>query len=167
MRTNGKTHGYGGDMDFRERVYVGEIFRGLWITIRHVLRNIFHMKDMPTVQYPEQKPVYSDRFRGRHRLMQRDDGSPRCVACMMCSTVCPADCIHITAAEHPDPSIEKYPERFDIDLLRCVYCGLCEEACPCDAIRMDTGIYEIVADSREKFFVNKEFLLNDDTHGTL
>ncbi len=167
MKTNGKAHGYGEDMSPVERVYVGEVLRGLWITIKHLLRNIFYMKDMPTVQYPEEKLSYSDRFRGRHRLMQRDDGSPRCVACMMCSTACPADCIHITAAEHPDPTIEKYPEKFEINLLRCVYCGLCEEACPCDAIRMDTGIYEIVADARESFFVNKEFLLNDVTHGTL
>ena len=99
-------------------------------------------------------------------FMKRDDGSPRCVACMMCSTVCPADCIKIVAGEHPDPSIEKFPLTFEIDLLRCVYCGLCEEACPCDAIRMDTGIYEIAADSREKFVVDKEFLLNNDTEGT-
>jgi NADH-quinone oxidoreductase subunit I len=118
------------------------------------------------MQYPEEKRVYSERFRGRHRLMQREDGTPRCVACQMCSTYCPADCIHITAAESPDPAIEKYPAIFDIDLLRCVYCGLCEEACPCDAIRLDTGIYEIAADSREKFVVGKEFLLHNRTDGT-
>jgi NADH-quinone oxidoreductase subunit I len=152
---------------FRESIYLWEILRGLGITMRHLLRNIFRTGEMPTVQYPEQHRAYSQRFRGRHRLMQRSDGSPRCVACMMCSTVCPADCIHIEAGEHPDPSIEKFPERFEIDLLRCVYCGLCEEACPCDAIRMDTGIYEIAADSRDRFIVNKEFLLTNDKDGTL
>ena len=151
---------------FRESLYLWEILRGLGVTARHLIRNIFHTSEMPTLQYPEEKRVYGERFRGRHRLMQRDDGSPRCVACQMCSTVCPADCIEITGAEHPDPEIEKYPETFVIDLLRCVYGGLCEEACPCDAIRMDTGIYEIAADQREKFVVDKEFLLNNTTDGT-
>jgi len=146
----------------RESLYVWEIIRGLSITARHLLRNLVRMSDMPTMQYPDERRVYSDRFRGRHRLMKREDGSPRCVACMMCSTVCPADCIEIVAGEHPDPAVEKFPESFEIDLLRCVYCGLCEEACPCDAIRMDTGIYEIVADTREKFVVNKEFLLDHE-----
>jgi NADH-quinone oxidoreductase subunit I len=154
-------------MSLRESLYIFEVVRGLATTMKHLVRNVLHMGRMPTMQYPEEKRVYSSRFRGRHRLMKREDGSPRCVACMMCSTVCPADCIHIVAAEHPDPGIEKYPASFDIDLLRCVYCGLCEEACPCDAIRMDTGIYEIAADSREKFVVNKEFLLENDKDGTL
>ena len=154
-------------LTWRESIYFWEILRGLVVTARHLIRNIFHTSDMPTMQYPEEKRVYSDRFRGRHRLMQRADGSPRCVACQMCSTVCPADCIAIEAAEHPDPEIEKYPATFTIDLLRCVYCGLCEEACPCDAIRLDTGIYEIAADSREKFLVDKEFLLHNTTDGTL
>lgn len=162
----GKVHGYGGRMTLWERLYLGEIFRGLGITIRHVIRNLLHTGDMPTVQYPEEHRTYSPRFRGRHRLMKREDGTPRCVACMMCSTACPADCIHIVAEEHPDPAIEKAPASFEIDLLRCVYCGLCEEACPCDAIRMDTGIYEIAADSREKFYVDKDFLLNNTTDGT-
>ncbi len=152
---------------FRDAGYLWEILRGLGITMKHLVRNLRHTDEMPTMQYPEEKRVYSDRFRGRHRLMKREDGSVRCVACQLCSTVCPADCIEIEAAEHPDPSIEKYPESFTIDLLRCVYCGLCEEACPCDAIRMDTGIYEIAADSREKFVVDMDFLLDNDTDGTL
>ena len=152
---------------FRDSIFLWEILRGLGVTARHLVRNILRTDEMPTMQYPEQKRVYGERFRGRHRLMKREDGSPRCVACMMCSTVCPADCIEIIGAEHPDPTIEKYPLTFDIDLLRCVYCGLCEEACPCDAIRLDTGIYEIAADSREKFVVDKDFLLNNDTDGTL
>jgi NADH-quinone oxidoreductase subunit I len=152
---------------FRESIYLWEVLRGLGITMRHLMRNILHTRQMPTLQYPEEHRQYSARFRGRHRLVPREDGSPRCVACMMCSTVCPADCIEIVGAEHPDPKIEKYPLTFDIDLLRCVYCGLCEEACPCDAIRMDTGIYEIAADSRDKFYVNKEFLLTNDKDGTL
>jgi len=151
---------------FRDKIYFWEILRGLGVTVRHLVHNILHTDDMPTMQYPEEKRVYGPRFRGRHRLMQREDGSPRCVACQMCSTVCPADCITIEGAEHPDPAIEKFPESFDIDLLRCVFCGLCEEACPCDAIRMDTGIYEIAADSREKFVVDKDFLLNDNSRGT-
>lgn len=153
--------------NLRESLYLWEIVRGLGITIKHLLRNILRTSEMPTMQYPDEKRVYGQRFRGRHRLMQREDGSPRCVACMMCSTVCPADCIAIVAAEHPDPKIEKYPASFQIDLLRCVYCGLCEEACPCDAIRMDTGIYEIAADKREKFVVDKDFLLNNESDGTL
>ena len=154
-------------MSWRDSIYVWEILRGLGVTVKHLVRNVFHTDDMPTMQYPEEKRVYSDRFRGRHRLTQREDGSPKCVACQMCSTYCPADCIEIVGAEHTDPEIEKYPLTFEIDLLRCVYCGLCEEACPCDAIRLDTGIYEIAADSREKFIVDKDFLLNNRTDGTL
>ena len=151
---------------FRDSIFLWEILRGLGVTVRHLVRNILRTDEMPTMQYPEEKRVYGERFRGRHRLMKREDGSPRCVACQMCSTYCPADCIEIIGAEHPDPTIEKYPLTFDIDLLRCVYCGLCEEACPCDAIRMDTGIYEIAADNREAFVVDKEFLLNNDKDGT-
>lgn len=147
-------------LNFWERTYLLPIFQGMGITLRHLLTNLFRADQMQTVSYPDQKKTMPKGYRGKHRLTQRDDGSVKCVACMMCVTACPADCIHIEAAEHDNPAVEKFPEIFEIDLLRCVYCAYCVEACPCDAIRMDSGIYTIFATKREDFLIDKEGLLN-------
>ncbi|MEM1023492.1 MAG: NADH-quinone oxidoreductase subunit I [Myxococcota bacterium] len=127
-----------------ESLYVPGIAAGLKTTIKHFFQNILGTKTesyVKTVQYPDVKIEYPERFRGMHRLVPREDGNPRCVACFMCQTACPARCIHIVAGETDDSGVEKYPVIFEIDELRCVVCGLCVEACPCDAIRMDTGIH--------------------------
>lgn len=116
--------------------YLPGIFAGMFLTFRKLLRNLFIRKNMPTLNYPEEKYEYSPRFKGNHILTVKKDGSIRCTACMLCATNCPAECIHIIAAEHNDPSVEKYPIQYEIDILRCVFCGFCEEACPVDAIRM-------------------------------
>lgn len=142
-----------------DQLYVPGVVRGLTITLRHFFVNAFAGKQLETLRYGEwdidepedmsgdrwrgrQKMRHRpERFRGRHRLMKRPDGSVRCTACMMCATICPANCIHIEAGEREKPmsrEIEKYPEVFEIDELICVVCGLCVEACPCDALRMDT-----------------------------
>jgi len=154
----------------RERLYVVEVARGLALTARHFFSNFprhvarglgFKVGKGGTVtyEYPEERRSYALRHRTRHRLMRRKDGSPRCVACMMCETICPARCIHIVAMEHPDPNIEKMPRVFDIDLGQCVFCGFCVEACPEDAIRMDTGIVELAAYTREGMLYHMEQLL--------
>ena len=116
--------------------YVPGILGGLVITAKHLLKNLFNRKQMGTLNYPEEKYEYSSRFKGNHILTVKKDGSLRCTACMLCATNCPAECIKIVAAESNDPSVEKYPINYEIDILRCVFCGFCEEACPVDAIRM-------------------------------
>jgi NADH-quinone oxidoreductase subunit I len=146
--------------DLWVQAYLPEVARGLAVTTRQFFRNLFGGRDVVTIQYPEVKREYPLRYRGLHRLTYRDDGQVRCVACMCCSTICPANCIHIVAAEHDDPSIEKYPASFVIDELRCIVCGLCVEACPCDAIRMDTGIHAHPFYERDKAFLDKEALLS-------
>lgn len=158
-------------LTFWQQLYLPEVMRGVWLTSEHFIRNfILHtlhqlgfFKKMPaavTAQYPEEQKPLPLRARTRHRLTKREDGSPRCVACMMCETVCPAFCIYIVAEEHPDPNIEKRPAQFDIDLGKCVYCGFCVEACPEDAIRMDTGVIDISADGRQAMRLDIKELLN-------
>ncbi|MFZ2494023.1 MAG: NADH-quinone oxidoreductase subunit I [Thermoanaerobaculia bacterium] len=135
-----------------QRTYLPQIFAGMLITLRHLVKNLINIKGLPTIQYPEVKRVYSGRFRGRHILTSREDGTTRCVACYMCSTACPADCITIEAGED-ERTREKYPQRYDIDLLRCIFCGYCVDACPEDAIYM-TRDYEMAMDSRARSVVS-------------
>ena len=144
---------------FWERIYLTEVIRGMVVTIRHLVQNVFAQSEMPTYQFPEETKPLAVRHRSRHRLTVREDGSPKCVACMMCETACPARCIKIVAEESEQPWIEKRPEIFEIDLLRCVFCGYCVEACPEDAIRMDTGEVLLVGTRREEFIVGKEFFM--------
>lgn len=147
-----------------EQLYIPELIRGLGVTLRHFFVNTFGSQEIVTVRYPEEKRAYPERFRGVHRLMKREDGTVRCVACMMCSTICPANCIHIEAGEREGAEgIEKYPVRFDIDELVCVVCGMCVEACPCDAIRMDSGVHMPPVEYRYEALLRKEDLLKRGT----
>ena len=158
-------------LDRAEALFLPAIFKGLGTTFKHLFKNVgrdgANKDTIWVVQYPEQKrddrPVeeggqYRPYFRGVHRLNRDEDGRVRCVACFMCATACPANCIHIVAEESPWPDREKYPKQFDIDELRCIYCGMCEEACPVDAIELTTE-YDVVGLTRQEMIFDKEKLL--------
>jgi len=158
-------------LGFWEQIYLPEAVRGIWITAGHFFGNLgvhlLHLvglardrKGMATFQWPEDPRPPAPRLRSRHRLMKRADGSTRCVACMMCETICPARCIYIVDEEDPDPRIEKRPKSFEIDLGICVMCGFCVEACPEDAIRMDTYISTTSSYDREGMILTLKELLD-------
>lgn len=141
-----------------ERLYLPQIFGGMRTTLRHLFSK--KLRDNRVVQYPEQqRQLRVENYRGVHRLNKDADGRVACVACFMCSSACPAHCIHIEAGASPWPDREKYPVKFDIDELRCIYCGMCEEACPCDAIEL-TPNFELVGRTRQEMIFDKEKLLH-------
>ena len=144
-------------VDRSQRGGAGPILLGHWITLQNFLKTLFGGQ-ASTIQFPEQKRPRSERYRGIHLLTAREDGSPKCVACYMCATVCPAECIYIESGERPEKTIEKYPTRFEIDLLRCVYCGFCVDACPEEAIFMSRE-NDLVGTSRAELIINRDRLM--------
>ena len=126
------------------------LIEGLVLTLKHAF------SPAVTLEYPEQRWEPSPRYRGRHQLLTHGDGSIKCVACMLCKTVCPAQCIYIEGGL--DDKGQQYPELYEIDLGRCIFCGFCVEACPKEAIFLGKE-YEFSTDKREKLIYTKEDLL--------
>ncbi|MFH0926115.1 MAG: NADH-quinone oxidoreductase subunit I [bacterium] len=107
---------------------------------------ISHLFDKPvTRQYPKEKPVMKERFRGRPGLVKdKQTGELKCVACGLCVKACPDGVIKITAGTKDDPvkGKKKYPLEYTLDITRCMFCGYCVEACPFGALVM-THEYEL------------------------
>lgn len=141
---------HGRDLTLWQKLYIPEILRGLKITISQMFRPKF------TRQYPEERWNPSAAFRGRPVLVE-DKGIERCVACGLCSRVCPALAIEVQASESPHWK-ERYPVKFEINMLRCIFCGFCEEVCPEEAIVMSKE-YELTFRSQEEGIFGKDKLL--------
>lgn len=126
------------------------ILKSIWVVLSHTF------KPKVTTQFPEERPNISPRYRGRIVLTRDPDGEERCVACYLCSSVCPVDCIAIEAQE--DDRGRRYPGNFRINFSRCIFCGLCEEACPTLAIQL-TADFELSEYKRTNLVYEKEDLL--------
>jgi NADH-quinone oxidoreductase subunit I len=138
------------DLSFLDKMYIPQIFAGLRITITQMFRPKF------TRQYPEERWTPPASFRGRPVLVQQNEVE-RCVACGLCARVCPALAIEVQASE-TELAKERYPVRFEINMLRCIFCGFCEEACPEEAIVMSQE-FELTFTSQEDAVFGKDKLL--------
>jgi NADH-quinone oxidoreductase subunit I len=131
---------------------------GLWQGFMMVLR---HLGRRPiTEQYPDYKRILPVRSRTRIILTRDPDGGERCVACFLCSAVCPTSCISMICGEQADG--RRFAPWFRINFSRCIYCGLCEEACPTLAIQL-TPFYEFCEPDILAMVAEKKDLLVD--HG--
>ena len=130
------------------------ILKTIWITFRHAFNR------RVTVLYPERKRRLPARWRGRIVLTRDPDGEERCVACYLCSSVCPVSCIALQAAI--DEKGRRKPDFFRINFSRCIYCGMCEEACPTYAIQL-TPDYEMAEYERKNLVYEKQDLLISGT----
>lgn len=137
-------------LTFWQKIYIPAIFQGLKITMTEFFR------PSVTEQYPEQRVPMPDSFRGRPILVA-ENGVERCVACGLCARVCPALAIEVQAGE-TDLGKERYPVRFEINMVRCIFCGFCEEVCPEEAIIMSQE-YELVFTSQKEAVYGKDKLV--------
>jgi len=140
-----------------ERTYLPAILGGLKVTLRHFFRR------KVTLQYPEEKWVVPDGYRGAPYLVKDQEGNTKCVSCQLCEFVCPPKAIRIVppgpdARTADRPNAEKMPREFEIDMLRCIFCGFCQEVCPEEAIFLMKD-YSLSGRSRQEMIYNKERLL--------
>lgn len=137
------------DLNFWQKIYIPEIVKGIWLTIAQMFKPKF------TYEYPDDRFKPQSSFRGRPVLVT-ENGVERCVACGLCSRVCPALAIEVQAAE-TDLEKERYPIKFEINMVRCIFCGFCEEVCPEEAIVMSDEYLLVFSNQQEAIF-NKEKL---------
>ena len=143
-------------LTFWDRIYLPQILKGMWTTLRHIPMKRF------TREYPEERPPLPPRYRGVPTLVRDQDRRVKCVACQLCEFACPPKAITVVPGARPatgaDAHVEKEPEDFIIDMGRCIYCGHCQEACPEAAIFLKKD-YAMAAYSREQLRLHKEKLL--------
>lgn len=135
------------------RLLLYEIVMSMATTLRHLL---FYKPF--TVQYPHEKPLLPESFRGMLALLRYDDGTEKCVGCDLCEAACPSRVITVTSAEVPGEPTKRYAKAYTMDMTRCLFCGLCVAACPVDALGM-TREYEWSVYDKRDLVLNKQQLL--------
>jgi NADH-quinone oxidoreductase subunit I len=133
-----------------------EGIKALYLGFRTTFKFLFRRP--VTEQYPEYKRTLPARSRAVIILTRDPDGGERCVACYLCSAVCPVSCISMQSAEREDG--RRYAKWFRINFARCIYCGFCEEACPTLAIQLTSHFETCQRDVLKLVYEKEDLLVN-------
>ena len=148
-----------------ERTYLPSFLGGLSVTWKHFKKTAPFLGNKPiTMEYPEQKWVVPEGYRGAPYLVKDQAGKTKCVSCQLCEFVCPPKAIRIvppgdSGLKADRANAEKAPKVFEIDMLRCIFCGFCQEVCPEEAIFLQKD-YSLTGLARGEMIFNKEKLLS-------
>ena len=107
-----------------KRSLKGELFVGLWVVLREMIKFDIH-----TIQYPEEKLPIGPRYRAVHEMKRLwESGTERCIGCGLCEKICISNCIRMETRY--DENQRKEVGEYSINLGRCIFCGYCAEVCP-------------------------------------
>lgn len=132
-------------------------FYELAVGMKSTMSHLLHYKPI-TLQYPHEKRILPDNYRGMLALLRYDDGTDKCVGCDLCEAACPSRVITVVSAEVPGEPIKRYAKEYSMDMTRCLFCGMCVQACPVDALAM-TQEYEWAVYDKRELLLNKQQLL--------
>ena len=130
--------------DFFQKVnsYVKEAFGASKYLFDGITVTFDHLKRRPvTVQYPYEKLIPSERYRGR--IHYEFD---KCIACEVCVRVCPINLPVVDWVMNKETK-KKELRNYSIDFGACIFCGNCVEYCPTNCLSM-TEEYELATFDR-------------------
>ena len=115
--------------------YFKEILVGFWSLLAGMAVTIrYFTKPIVTVQYPREKIQMSPAYRGYPQLIiDPETQTHRCIACEMCSRMCPSQLITVEGAKFPGEK-QKRGTKYVHEHYYCSLCGLCIEVCPTTAL---------------------------------
>jgi formate hydrogenlyase subunit 6/NADH:ubiquinone oxidoreductase subunit I len=141
-------------MTYIKDIAVGfySLLAGMAVTIR------YFVKPIVTVQYPREKLPMSPAWRGYPRfIIDEETKTHRCIACEMCSRICPSALITVEGAKFPGEK-QKRATYYNHKHQYCSLCGLCVEVCPTTALEF-SKVYNLVGLSREDCVIDHLKLL--------
>lgn len=112
--------------------YIGQ---GLSVTFDHMRRRPV------TIQYPYEKLIPSERFRGRIHFE-----FDKCISCEVCVRVCPIN-LPVVDWEFNKEAKKKELKHYSIDFGICIFCANCVEYCPTNCLSV-TEEYELATFDR-------------------
>lgn len=130
------------------------LLKGFGVTL-----NYFTKKNI-TIQYPEEKVVMPERFRGIQRFFP-----DKCIVCNLCVQVCPTDVITLTGKKSEDNPKKKVIDTYNIDFQGCILCDFCTEVCPTEAIVMTARYDNLSEFNRSAHFKDMKWLTDNHVPG--